>query len=173
MEIGCADCGCVVDRGTRTAPCATPDDCCCQDLPVAEHGPARRRLPIVWQRLVSADGTTCDRCGATHEELQRAVARLRTTLGSLGIEPILVTREIDDTTFRADPSSSNRIWIGTKPLEQWLDASVGSSRCCSVCGDAECRTVEVDGSTFETVPAQLVIRAALMAAAELLAPTDG
>jgi hypothetical protein len=34
-------------------------------------------LPIVWQRIVSAAGTTCPRCQGTHEEVQRAVARLR------------------------------------------------------------------------------------------------
>ena len=173
MEIQCADCGCVVDQGVRTAPCATPHDCCCQDLPTAEQGSGAKRLPIVWQRLVSTDGRTCDRCGATYEELERAVATLRTALGPLGIEPILVTREIDDPTFRADPSLSNRIWIGNKPIEEWLNASVGSSRCCSVCGDAECRTVELEGSTFETIPEELLIRAALIAAADLLGSVRG
>ena len=33
MEIGCADCGCIVDAGVRVVPCGTPDCCCC-DLPV-------------------------------------------------------------------------------------------------------------------------------------------
>ncbi len=35
MEIYCADCGCLVDRGIRLIPCDTPD-CCCVDLNVAE-----------------------------------------------------------------------------------------------------------------------------------------
>jgi hypothetical protein len=33
MEIGCAECGCVVDSGVRVS-CCDRDDCCCQDLPV-------------------------------------------------------------------------------------------------------------------------------------------
>lgn len=33
-------------------------------------------LPILWQRLV-AEGKTCDRCQATHQEMQRAIERLR------------------------------------------------------------------------------------------------
>ncbi len=127
-----------------------------------------KQLPITWQRLVSPDGRTCDRCGATFEEVQRAVTTLRDVLQPLGIEPVLETREIDDATFRANPSLSNRIWVLGEPMENWLHATVGSSRCCSVCGDTECRTVDVGGTTFETIPERLVVRAALIAASQLL-----
>jgi len=125
-------------------------------------------LPIVWQRLVSDEGKTCDRCGATQTELNRAVKLLQTSLRPLDIDPVLETRAIDDATFRSDPSLSNRILIGGKPMEQWLNADVGASRCCSVCGDAECRTVELGDTTFETIPERLIVRAGLIAAAELL-----
>lgn len=127
-----------------------------------------QQLAIVWQRLVSDDGRTCDRCGATFEEVQRAMATLREVLGPLDIEPVLETREIDDASFRKDPSLSNRIWVHDRPMEDWLGASVGRSRCCSVCGDAECRTVEIGGTTFETIPERVLVRAALIAAAQLL-----
>ncbi len=127
-----------------------------------------QQLVIVWQRLVGDDGRTCDRCGATFEEVQRAMATLREVLAPLDIEPVLETREIDDASFRKDPSLSNRIWVHDRPMEDWLDASVGSSRCCSVCGDALCRTVEIGGTTFETIPERVLVRAALIAAAQLL-----
>lgn len=125
-------------------------------------------LAIVWQRLVSEDGKTCDRCGATQTELERAVKLLQEVLRPLDIHPVLETRTIDDATFRADPSLSNRIAINGTPMEEWLNANVGSSRCCSVCGDAECRTVEIGSTTFETIPERLVVRAGLIAAAQLL-----
>jgi hypothetical protein len=35
MEMCCADCGCLVDRGVRLISCDTRD-CCCLDLPIAE-----------------------------------------------------------------------------------------------------------------------------------------
>ena len=41
-------------------------------------------LPILWQRLVS-EGKTCDRCSATHQEMQRAMERLKQSLEPLGI----------------------------------------------------------------------------------------
>lgn len=33
MELYCADCGCLVERGIRVAPCKTVE-CCCLDLPI-------------------------------------------------------------------------------------------------------------------------------------------
>jgi len=33
MELYCADCGCLVERGIRVTPCGT-SDCCCLHLPV-------------------------------------------------------------------------------------------------------------------------------------------
>ena len=38
MEIYCADCGCLVERGSRIAPCGT-DACCCLDLPIKLRTP--------------------------------------------------------------------------------------------------------------------------------------
>jgi hypothetical protein len=60
-------------------------------------------LPIVWQRLVSSDGKTCDRCNATHQEMQRAVRKLREALRPLSIEPNLEIRQIDEKSFEANP----------------------------------------------------------------------
>ncbi len=128
-------------------------------------------LRIVWQRLVNSGGQTCDRCGGTYDALQRAIAKLEDALGPSGLEPTLETKEIDEGSFKADPSASNRIWIADRPLEQWLAATVGDSRCCSVCGDSECRTVELDGTVFEAIPEELILKAALLAAAQMLVPT--
>ena len=129
-------------------------------------------LPILWQRLV-AEGKTCDRCNATYQEMQRAIEKLRQSLHPLGIEPRLEIREIDQQSFKANPSESNRIWIAGRPMEEWLGASVGSSRCRSVCGTSECRTVEVEGTTFETIPETLFLRAALVASSQLLSVESG
>lgn len=129
-----------------------------------------KSLPIIWQRLVSSDGRTCIRCNATYQEVQRAVGKLKEALSPLGIEPTLEIREIDEESFKANPSESNRIWIAGKPMEEWLGARVGSSRCCSVCGDSNCRTVEVAGNIFETIPEKLLIKAALAASSQLLEP---
>lgn len=124
---------------------------------------AIRPLTITWQRLVK-DGQTCDRCGGTHLELQKAIDRLHVELAPLGFEPRLETQRIDEPEFHASPLESNRIWIAGVPMEDWLGASVGKSPCCSACGDSDCRTVSVDDVTFEAIPAALIVKAALAAA---------
>ena len=99
------------------------------------------------------------------------MTKLEATLRPLGLQPVLATRVLDEAAFRADPSASNRIWIAGRPLEEWLGASAGTSPCCSVCGDLPCRTLEVAGTSFEAIPEDLIVKAALIAAARMIEPT--
>ena len=130
-----------------------------------------KTMPIVWQRLVNATGHTCPRCQGTGDEVLRAVERLKAVLQPLGIEPVLETRELDEATFLAQPTESNRLWIAGQSLEAWLQGQAGSSRCCGACGDSDCRTVEVAGKSYEVIPEELVLRAGLIAGTRLLDPT--
>ena len=126
-----------------------------------------RTLPIVWQRLVT-EGMTCPRCAGTQTEVERAVSVLAEVLRPLAIAPTLETRAIDRSDFAAAPEESNRIFVAGRPLEEWIGASTSASECCSVCGANQCRTVDVDGSVFETVPAALIVKAGLIAAASFV-----
>ena len=85
-----------------------------------------------------------------------------------GIQPVLESRVIDDAVFRADPAESNRIWIGGRPMEEWLGARAGASPCCQVCGELPCRTMEVDGRTYEAIPQELIVKAAVIAASHMI-----
>ena len=127
-------------------------------------------LEIRWQRLVK-NGRTCTRCGDTEDEVRSATVRLWEVLAPLGIEPHLEVGEVDESAFLERPVESNRIWIADRPMEDWLSGTVGSSPCCSVCGDADCRTVEISGTTFEAIPEWLIIKAALIAVAASLDET--
>lgn len=123
-----------------------------------------KTLNILWQRLVTPEGETCERCGGTYDAIVQAIPKLREALRPLGIEPVLETREIALDAFKGMPSESNRIWIAGRSIEDWLGAGVGKSTCCSACGGAECRTLEVGRVSFEAIPEQLILEAALLAA---------
>jgi len=137
---------------------------------IKEEGMAKV-LKITWQRLVDEKGQTCVRCGATEKQLQESFLSLKKSLAELGIKVSLKKKALDPATCAKDISQSNLIWVGEQTLEQWLGANVGKSSCGSCCaalGDkVECRTVEVEGQVYETVPARLIIRAGLLAAAGL------
>ena len=128
-----------------------------------------KSLKIKWQRLVHR-GETCPRCEGTGAEVQRAVAELPSRLAPFGVGVTLEMAELDLAAWQADPGRSNRIWIGGRPLEDWLEGQVGHSTCCGVCGDADCRTLELEGQTHETIPAALIVQAGIMAAAQLISP---
>lgn len=128
-------------------------------------------LRIVWQRLVDADGQTCDRCGSTEKELQQGIASLKDALDPLGIKVTLEKKSLGLECAK-NIIESNQILISGHPLEEWLGAKVGTSACGSCCeklGETvECRTTTVDGKTYEIIPAKLIVKAGLKAAAGLL-----
>jgi hypothetical protein len=117
-------------------------------------------------------GQTCSRCGATGEAVQSAVETLDAVPRPLGIKPVLRTVEIYEVSFTASPTESNRIVIAGKSLEDWTGGATGHSHCSSVCGEHQCRTVEVNVVAFESVPEWLIVKAALLAAAQLLEQPD-
>lgn len=129
-------------------------------------------LKLRWQRLVNDDDKTCPRCGVTEEELDKAYLKLKEVLSPLGINVILEKKELSLSEFKVNPLSSNQIWIGDKILEEWLGARTGESKCCDACGDEECRTIEMGDQVYETIPASMIIKAGLMAVAEIL-PVSG
>ena len=120
---------------------------------------SKNALKIEWQRLIIED-ETCPRCGGTEQELEKAVKELE----SLKINVELSKRQISKEEFDKNPQESNRIIIDGKSLEELLSAKTGSSCCCDACGDADCRTVEYNDKVYETVPAELIVEAALRAA---------
>lgn len=127
-----------------------------------------QKLPIKWRRLVNRSGATCPRCSATGDEVRRAVAALRLLLAPLEIEPVLDEETIDEAGFEHDPLQSNQILIADRPIERWLGGKTGQSRCCAECGDKDCRTLELAGQSHEVIPEALILRAGLVAAAELV-----
>ncbi|HET7725108.1 MAG TPA: DUF2703 domain-containing protein [Propionibacteriaceae bacterium] len=130
-----------------------------------------KELTVRWQRLVDG-GETCPRCGETGEELHRAVAALTASFAPLGISVRLEETAISTDEFEQAPLESNRILLDGRSVEDWLGGGTGQSVCCDVCGPHDCRTVTVDGVDYEAVPADLVVRAGLLAAASLLATAN-
>lgn len=45
MQIACADCGCIVDHGLITEPCAQYPGCCCAGLVLASVDDAQQAEP--------------------------------------------------------------------------------------------------------------------------------
>lgn len=126
-----------------------------------------KTLNVKWQRLVS-EGETCPRCGSTEKEVDKAVSTLSQSLAPLGIEVRLKKEELSVPEFKKNPLQSNRIWINNRLVEDWIGGKAGHSACCDVCGPSECRTLEMEGKIYEAIPADVIVQAGLLAAAEMV-----
>ncbi|MGQ9688940.1 MAG: DUF2703 domain-containing protein [Desulfobaccales bacterium] len=121
-----------------------------------------KTIKITWQRLVDEEGKTCERCGGTEQELDKAVRFLQKSLAPAGVRFSLEKKALDIHEVTPDPLQSNRIWIDGRPLEKWLKAEVGKSSCCGPCQGMECRTLGKNGHCYETIPAAEIIKAGLL-----------
>lgn len=143
----------------------------------AGGGGDTRVVTIKWQRLVDEKGRTCERCGSTEKELKKAFQALERSLSGMGVKVVLEKETLTSVEFAEDASESNRIWLGGRPVEEWLDAKVGKNLCGSCCevvgAKVECRTIQVDGKTYETIPKDLIMRAGLLAASRLFTGSPG
>ncbi len=134
------------------------------------HRPSDATLTIRWQRLINDAGDTCDRCGETERSIAEAERLLTASLRPLGMNVRVVKTQLTAAEFKRDPSASNRIWIGDNSLEAVLGAQTGTSPCDGACGGSPCRVTVVDGQSYEVVPAELIIRAGMRVAADLVRP---
>lgn len=125
-------------------------------------------LRIKWQRLIDDTGQTCSRCSGTGDEVATAVGMLSDALAHLGVTVVAEMAELKSSDFLEDPLESNRLWIADKPLEYWLHAEAGKSDCCGPCGESQCRTLSVRGQGYEVIPKKLILKAGLLAAAEMV-----
>ncbi len=119
-------------------------------------------LTITWQRLIS-EGNTCPRCGSTEDELDKAALELKKKLEPLGIKVNLVKSELTLGEFKKNPIESNRILFNDESLESLISAETGQSQCCDVCGDSECRTLELNGKSHEVITTDIIVKAGLKA----------
>jgi hypothetical protein len=168
--------GCTSERGRTEGKAETGD---------VEPGSLSADVLLVrWQRLVDESGRTCERCALTEPEVHKALRLLGRCLEPLDIDVRLDEKKLSAAECASDISQSNRIWIGDVGLEQWLGAEVGASPCGGCCGDlkghpefeggaVECRTVVVGDRVYEEIPAELILKAGLLAAANLILPEEG
>ncbi len=64
-------------------------------------------LRIKWQRLVT-DGQTCERCGSTEDELEKATTSLKRSFAPMNMEVVLDKTELSFEEFEKNPLSSNQ-----------------------------------------------------------------
>lgn len=122
-----------------------------------------RTLIIDWQYTVCLSKDPCERCRMGPEEVRAAYKNLQTALAELEITVVL--------NEQTDDQGNDRIVINGKSLDKWLNGKL-ISRSCASCPSLEgagkkYNVLELDGTVYEVIPADLIIRASLLAASEL------
>lgn len=121
-------------------------------------------LTVEWLHLEKV-GKTCIRCSDTGQTLEQVLAELARECGPRGVTIHYRERKLPPSQL----GLSNLVLINGTPIEKLLpDAASSTSPCPSCCEltgvEAQCRTVEFQGQTFEALPASMIRRAICAAA---------
>lgn len=115
-----------------------------------------KELAIEW-RHYDKEGATCDRCAATGVSVKEVVSALARELAGRGISVAFVETPLTEEFM----AQSNLILLNGVPLEEIFDeASAGENACpscsCLTGSDTSCRTVTIEGKSFEEIPPELI-----------------
>ena len=146
-----------------------------QTQPVTDPGENSKVLTITWHNSPEKEGKKCDNCLVKKDEAKKAYESLKTSLSSLGIQVVMKEEKAKAAACGMVISSSCGVTIAGKPLESWLGAEAGKSGCgsgkgCGAGGASQCASLVLAGKTYTVVPADLIVRAGLIAASEMIGP---
>lgn len=122
---------------------------------------------LEWQKGATEACQTCDACGVSEQEIKAAAAQLKTKLADKKVRVKIVERKATDGT--PERPSASRMWVCGIPLETWL----GARAAMTPCPDAKSReavrpALYVDDQSYSVIPADLMVKAGVMAANQLL-----
>lgn len=118
-------------------------------------------LEIEWQHLDKA-GNTCIRCNDTGEALETVVEKLKQECQNCGWDIVFKETKLSEQ----DIAVSNRILFNQQAIETILpNAHAAESHCQSCCEftqnpATQCRTIEFNNHSYESIPASLIRQAA-------------
>ncbi|MCC7555042.1 MAG: DUF2703 domain-containing protein [Methanoculleus marisnigri] len=122
-------------------------------------------LVIEWRHIGRDIENTCERCGATGRAVMDVVEQIRPILEEEGIAVRVVETVLENEAI----TESNSILFNGVALEILIEGMEVTSTPCASCScitgqdDVECRAVEYNGERYESIPPELIARAALKA----------
>lgn len=121
------------------------------------------RSLVLETTVLRVEGETCDRCGSTVEAARQAARELEAVLKPMGVRVTL----LEHAATAGEIEASNTVLVNGRTAEEWLGASRVATDCPS-CGDLVgesvcCAAVEIDGEVHESLSAEQIREAGLIA----------
>ena len=118
-----------------------------------------KNLTIEWRHYDKA-GATCDRCATTGATVKNIISRLSGELAQKGISVSFTETLLPEELM----AQSNLLLFNGVPLEKILDNAAADENSCASCScltgtETSCRTVEYEGTAYEAIPEELILKA--------------
>ena len=135
-------------------------------------------LTIAWHKVSEADGSICDLSIATQQTVDEAAGKLSQALATDGVD--IVVKTLTPEKVEGGDCLCNRVLIQGRFVDEWLGAEMVKTACSGCPNQAGCPKSAGSGGacggqyamihqdkTYSIVPANLIVMAGLIAAADL------
>lgn len=123
-----------------------------------------RTLVICWQHVVCQNDDPCERCINTPLEIQQAFEDLKSSLAGLGITVTYEEKKITE--------HDEHIYINDRDIIDLIKGEHVTTTCAECLDDQgnprTCNALKLGEDTYEVIPAELIVKAGLTAASELI-----
>ncbi len=137
-----------------------------------------RTLTIAWHKVTEDDGSICDLSTFTQQTVEQASEELSQALAPAGVD--IVVKTLTPEKVEGGDCLCNRVLIQGRYVDEWLGAEMVKTACSGCPNQAGCPKTGGSGSacggqyalihqdeTYNIVPANLIVMAGLIAAADL------
>lgn len=148
------------------------------DADATQTGDSARTLTIAWHKVSEDDGSICELSTATHKSVEQAFKELSQTLAPNGMKVAVET--LSPEKVEGSECLCNRVLIQGRFVDEWLGADLVKTACSGCPNQAGCAksagsgggcggqyAMIHQGKTYSIVPANLIVMAGIIAAADL------
>jgi hypothetical protein len=122
------------------------------------HTALASTMAVRWMKPATENA----KCGIQEQVLNKAVNELNRNLHGKDIKVQFGYVTFTQEKPTGDAASSVGLWINGKPFEYWLHAQST--------GNEDCVELMVDGQKYNTIPAELIVKAGMTAAEVMSTP---
>jgi hypothetical protein len=139
-------------------------------------------IKLAWHKVTQDDGTICPLSTDTQAQVELAAEELRSTLAPNGVDVVVET--LTPEKVEGQECLCNRVLVQGRFVDEWLGAEIARTPCSGCPNQAGCATgsgsgracggqtaLIYQGRAHDIVPANLIVMAGMIAAADLTGET--
>ena len=123
-----------------------------------------KEVVVAWNKCVDKDAKPINCCGISEEQLKKAITMMEESGVKVALKVQQMTMDAEHKSCSAMPKAT----FNGKTMAELLNGEQVMAKCSKACaghegGKAECEMLKIGDKTYETIPAEMIAKAGILA----------